>query len=133
MSHFSCFRHPTFKSIKYLGISFNWNGDVDSNSSAGMLRPAARGGWRRHRRGLKAGLKGRFRPPTAAARILHLLQPRRRNPSISQQPRPFPSPESRSDRENRSADTMGVRDSHGEAAGTPDPVEKGFATLNTLK
>lgn len=28
---------------------------------------------------------------------------------------------------------MGVRDSHGEAAGTPDPVEKGFATLNTLR
>ncbi|KAJ5286738.1 hypothetical protein N7478_002424 [Penicillium angulare] len=28
---------------------------------------------------------------------------------------------------------MGVRDSHGEAAGTPDPVEKGFATLNTIR
>ncbi|KAJ5088316.1 hypothetical protein N7456_011932 [Penicillium angulare] len=28
---------------------------------------------------------------------------------------------------------MGVRDSHGEAAGTPDPVEKGFATLNTVR
>ncbi|OJJ57877.1 hypothetical protein ASPSYDRAFT_79166 [Aspergillus sydowii CBS 593.65] len=29
--------------------------------------------------------------------------------------------------------TMGVRDSHGEATGTPDPVEKGFATLNTIR
>ncbi|KAJ5179882.1 hypothetical protein N7492_003092 [Penicillium capsulatum] len=28
---------------------------------------------------------------------------------------------------------MGVRDSHGEATGTPDPVEKGFATLNTIR
>jgi hypothetical protein len=28
---------------------------------------------------------------------------------------------------------MGVRDSHGEAAGTPDPVEKGIATLNTIR
>ncbi|KAJ5934485.1 hypothetical protein N7466_004032 [Penicillium verhagenii] len=28
---------------------------------------------------------------------------------------------------------MGVRDSHGEATGTPDPVEKGFATLNTVR
>ncbi|KAL4917502.1 hypothetical protein BDW62DRAFT_211193 [Aspergillus aurantiobrunneus] len=34
---------------------------------------------------------------------------------------------------NRSFDTMGVRDSHGEATGTPDPVEKGFATLNTIR
>ncbi|KAL3476251.1 hypothetical protein BJX99DRAFT_246949 [Aspergillus californicus] len=29
--------------------------------------------------------------------------------------------------------TMGVRDSHGEATGTPDPVEKGFATLNSIR
>jgi hypothetical protein len=28
---------------------------------------------------------------------------------------------------------MGVRDSHGEATGTPDPVDKGFATLNTIR
>ncbi|KAJ5322142.1 MOZ/SAS-like protein [Penicillium brevicompactum] len=28
---------------------------------------------------------------------------------------------------------MGVRDSHGETTGTPDPVEKGFATLNTIR
>ncbi|KAJ5721056.1 uncharacterized protein N7483_008990 [Penicillium malachiteum] len=28
---------------------------------------------------------------------------------------------------------MGVRDSHGEATGTPDPVEKGIATLNTIR
>jgi hypothetical protein len=28
---------------------------------------------------------------------------------------------------------MGVRDSHGETAGTPDPIEKGFATLNTIR
>ncbi|KAJ6113832.1 hypothetical protein N7523_007149 [Penicillium sp. IBT 18751x] len=28
---------------------------------------------------------------------------------------------------------MGVRDSHGEATGTPDPVEKGLATLNTIR
>lgn len=28
---------------------------------------------------------------------------------------------------------MGVRDSQGEAVGTPDPVEKGFATLNTIR
>ncbi|KAF7121752.1 hypothetical protein CNMCM5793_009305 [Aspergillus hiratsukae] len=28
---------------------------------------------------------------------------------------------------------MGVRDSHGEATGTPDPVEKGFATLTTIR
>ncbi|KAL4874123.1 hypothetical protein BDV12DRAFT_181964 [Aspergillus spectabilis] len=35
--------------------------------------------------------------------------------------------------ENRSLGTMAVRDSHGEAAGTPDPVEKGFATLNTIR
>ncbi|KAL5048473.1 hypothetical protein BDW71DRAFT_196121 [Aspergillus fruticulosus] len=29
--------------------------------------------------------------------------------------------------------TMGVRDSHGDVAGTPDPVEKGIATLNTIR
>ncbi|PLB50421.1 hypothetical protein P170DRAFT_454949 [Aspergillus steynii IBT 23096] len=34
---------------------------------------------------------------------------------------------------NRLPFTMGVRDSHGEATGTPDPVEKGFATLNTIR
>ncbi|KAL4786779.1 hypothetical protein BJX76DRAFT_345986 [Aspergillus varians] len=34
--------------------------------------------------------------------------------------------------ENYFLNTMGVRDSHGEATGTPDPVEKGFATLNTI-
>ncbi|KAE8389191.1 hypothetical protein BDV23DRAFT_173235 [Aspergillus alliaceus] len=34
---------------------------------------------------------------------------------------------------NRPPDTMGVRDSHGEATATPDPVEKGFATLNTIR
>jgi hypothetical protein len=28
---------------------------------------------------------------------------------------------------------MGVRDSQGEATGTPDPVEKGFATLTTVR
>lgn len=28
---------------------------------------------------------------------------------------------------------MGVRDSHGEMTGTPDPVDKGFATLNTIR
>ncbi|KAJ5202533.1 hypothetical protein N7449_004612 [Penicillium cf. viridicatum] len=28
---------------------------------------------------------------------------------------------------------MGVRDSHGETTGTPDPVDKGFATLNTIR
>ncbi|GAB1215880.1 Histone acetyltransferase [Aspergillus terreus] len=28
---------------------------------------------------------------------------------------------------------MGVRDSHGEGTGTPDPVEKGFATLATIR
>lgn len=28
---------------------------------------------------------------------------------------------------------MGVRDASQEAAGTPDPVDKGFATLNTLR
>ncbi|KAL4735180.1 hypothetical protein BDV11DRAFT_208719 [Aspergillus similis] len=32
-----------------------------------------------------------------------------------------------------SLNTMGVRDSHVEAAGTPDPVEKGIATLNTIR
>ncbi|KAL2814063.1 hypothetical protein BDW59DRAFT_176575 [Aspergillus cavernicola] len=35
--------------------------------------------------------------------------------------------------ENCVANTMGVRDSHGEATGTPDPVEKGFATLNSIR
>ncbi|KAL5334521.1 hypothetical protein BJX70DRAFT_391364 [Aspergillus crustosus] len=35
--------------------------------------------------------------------------------------------------ESHLLDTMAVRDSHGEAAGTPDPVEKGFATLNTIR
>ncbi|KAB8218471.1 hypothetical protein BDV33DRAFT_192720 [Aspergillus novoparasiticus] len=35
--------------------------------------------------------------------------------------------------EYHSPDTMGVRDSHGEATATPDPVEKGFATLNTIR
>jgi histone acetyltransferase HTATIP len=28
---------------------------------------------------------------------------------------------------------MAVREPHDEATGTPDPVEKGFATLNTLR
>lgn len=28
---------------------------------------------------------------------------------------------------------MGVRDPHGEPTGTPDPVEKSFATLNTIR
>lgn len=28
---------------------------------------------------------------------------------------------------------MGVRESHGDATGTPEAVDKGFATLDTLK
>jgi hypothetical protein len=35
--------------------------------------------------------------------------------------------------EHSLANKMGVRDPSQEAAGTPDPVEKGFATLNTLR
>lgn len=35
--------------------------------------------------------------------------------------------------ENHLAVTMGVRDSQEEATGALDPVEKGFATLNTIR
>ncbi|KAI9045053.1 NuA4 histone acetyltransferase complex catalytic subunit ESA1 [Aspergillus affinis] len=49
------------------------------------------------------------------------------------QPRHFHLISAHRSLQNRSPFTMGVRDSHGEATGTPDPVEKGFATLNTIR
>lgn len=45
----------------------------------------------------------------------------------------FPSQKLLRPVENWPLNTMGVRDSHGEPTGTPDPVEKGFATLNTIR